>query len=61
MREQYDFSEGYRGKHAERFAEGTNLVRLEPDVAKAYPTSEAVNKALRDLARRNTEQRPSDQ
>ena len=51
MREHYDLSDGVRGKYAKRFAEGTNLVRLEPDVAKAFPTSEAVNKALRDLAR----------
>ena len=51
MRDEYDFSAGVRGKHAKRFREGTNLVRLDPDVAKMFPTSEAVNKALRDLAR----------
>ena len=53
-----DFSKGVRGKYAKRFAEGTNLVRLEPDVAKAFPTSEAVNKALRDLARSGSDLRP---
>ena len=55
MREEYDFSKGVRGKYADRFAEGTNVVVLEPDVAELYPDSESVNRALRllaDLARR---------
>jgi len=38
---------GVRGKYAERFREGTNLVLLEPDVAKAFPDAQAVNEALR--------------
>ena len=49
MRDHYDFSEGVRGKYAKRFAEGTNLVLLEPDVAKVFPNSESVNKALREV------------
>ena len=36
-----------RGKYAERYRAGTNLVLLEPDVAKAFPNGRAVNKALR--------------
>lgn len=36
-----------RGKYAERYKEGTNLVLLEPEVAKAFPTEQAVNEALR--------------
>ncbi len=36
-----------RGKYAAKYAEGTNVVLLEPDVAGAFPTSEAVNQALR--------------
>ena len=40
---------GVRGKYAKRYAEGTNVVLLDPDVAKAFPTSESVNKALRSL------------
>lgn len=36
-----------RGKYAKRYREGTNLIRLEPDVAAAFPTPEAVNEALR--------------
>jgi len=61
MREEYDFTNDVRGKYAERFTEGTNLVRLEPDVAKQFPTSEAVNKALRDLARKQREPTPDRQ
>lgn len=60
MRKEYDFSKGVRGKYAKRFGEGTNLVRLEPDVARAFPTSEAVNNALRDLARHSAEEKRSD-
>lgn len=46
---------GVRGKYAGRYAEGTNVVVLEPDVAAAFPDSAAVNAALRallDIARR---------
>jgi hypothetical protein len=50
MRSQYDFTGAERGKYFERFQRGTNLVLLEPDVAAAFPTSEAVNRALRSLA-----------
>ena len=52
LRAEYDFSQmkgGVRGKYAERYREGTNLVLLEPDIAKAFPTDEAVNEALRLL------------
>lgn len=50
MRDEYDFSKGIRGKYAGRFAEGTNVVVLEPDLAELYPDSESVNRALRLLA-----------
>jgi hypothetical protein len=36
-----------RGKYAERFSQGTNIVLLDPEVAKAFPDSQAVNDALR--------------
>ena len=49
MKAEYDFSKGIRGKYAERYAEGTNVVVLAPDVAAIFPTSEAVNTALRAL------------
>jgi len=48
MREEYDFSEGIRGKYAKRFAEGSNVVVLDPDVAAAFKTPKSVNSALRD-------------
>jgi hypothetical protein len=39
---------GKRGKYAERYRrEGTNLVRLDPDLHKVFPDSESVNRALR--------------
>ena len=49
MRDEYDFSNAERGKYADRFGAGTNVVLLAPDVAKEFPTSEAVNEALRTL------------
>lgn len=49
MRAEYDFSRGVRSKYAARFREGTNLVLLEPDVAKAFPDAGAVNRALRAI------------
>ena len=50
MRDHYDFSGGVRGKYAARFAKGTNVIVLDPDVAKVFPDAEAVNRALRLLA-----------
>ncbi|MBC5800319.1 MAG: hypothetical protein GIX03_12545 [Candidatus Eremiobacteraeota bacterium] len=50
MRPYYDFSGGRRGRYAERYAQGTNLARLDPDVAEKFPDGEAVNTALRKLA-----------
>ena len=50
MRDAYDFSGGVRGKYARRYAQGTNVVVLEPDVAKAFPNAKAVNRSLRALA-----------
>ena len=49
IRPEYDFSGGVRGKYAERFRSGTNLVLLEPEVAEAFPDSRSVNEALRAL------------
>jgi len=51
LRPEYDLARllrnGVLGKYADRYREGTNLVLLAPDVAKAFPTEEAVNEALR--------------
>ena len=54
LRPEYDLSQlenGARGKYARRYQEGTNLVLLDPDVAAAFPTDDAVNNALRMLMR----------
>ncbi len=49
MLKEYDFSKGVRGKYAKRYAEGTNVVVLSPDLAEFFPDSESVNSALRAL------------
>jgi len=54
LRPEYDFSKlkgGVRGKYYRRFQADTNIVRLEPDLARAFPTDEAVNEALRTVVR----------
>jgi hypothetical protein len=50
MHEEYDFSAGVRGKYAARFAEGSNVIVLDPDVAAVFRDPRAVNGALRLLA-----------
>lgn len=47
MRDEYDFSRGRRGRYLRRYVEGTNVVMLDPDVAKAFPNSKKVNASLR--------------
>ena len=45
-----DFPAGFeRGKYAARMAEGSNIVRIDPDLVAAFPDSAAVNEALRGL------------
>jgi hypothetical protein len=51
MRDHYDFTGGVRGKYARRYAEGSNVVVLDPDVARLFPNREAVNDTLRAVAR----------
>lgn len=50
MLDEYDFSGGVRGKYVGRFAKGSNVVVLDPDVARVFKDSESVNQALRALA-----------
>ncbi len=50
MRDEYDFDGGVRGKYSSRFADGTNIVVLDPDVAEVFGDAKAVNEALRLLA-----------
>jgi len=44
-----DFGKGVRGKYLETYRKATNVVLLSPDVAKVFPTEDAVNQALRSL------------
>jgi hypothetical protein len=57
LRPEYDFSGGVRGKYAARFAQGTNLVKLEPDLARVFRDSKSVNRALRKLVGRTPRKR----
>ncbi len=50
MLEDYDFSKGTRGKYAQRYARGCNVVILDPEVTKEFPDSKSVNDALKSLA-----------
>lgn len=46
LRPEYDFAVmqgGVRGKYVQRYRSGTNLVLLNPDIAKAFPTNASVN------------------
>ena len=49
MKKEYDFSKGQRGKYFKKFSVGSNIVRLDPEVRKHFPNSEAVNKALKSI------------
>ncbi len=46
---EYDFSKGIKGKYSQKYSEGTNVVVIEPDVAKYFPDHDSVNQALRSL------------
>ena len=55
-----DFGQLVRGKYARRLAETTNVVVLEPEVAKAFPNDRTVNQALRKLiGKRKSSPRPT--
>ena len=51
MLDEYDFSNGIRGKYADRYRTGTNTVKLDDDVIEIFPDSQSVNEALRILGR----------
>jgi hypothetical protein len=62
LRPEYDFSSlkgGVRGKYYRRFRAGTNIVRLDPDLARVFPTDQAVNEALRTVVRASRAPRKS--
>ena len=48
-----ELGKGVRGKFTKQYREGTNVVLLEPDVAKAFPNAKAVNDALRRVIAEN--------
>ena len=54
MREEYDLGKlkqsGVRGKYAQRYKEASNVVVIDDDLTQKFPTSKAVNDALRKLA-----------
>jgi hypothetical protein len=54
MRDEYDFSQGERGKYARRYAQGANVAVLEPDVAKVFSDSKSVSVSLRRIIRKRT-------
>jgi len=49
MLDEYDFANGRRGRYAQRYAEGTNVILLDPDVVTEFRDSRQVNDALREL------------
>jgi hypothetical protein len=51
MLDEYDFSKGIRGKYAQRYVTGSNVVVISPDVAEVFPDSKSVNEALRMFVR----------
>jgi hypothetical protein len=62
MLDEYDFRKGERGKYAKRYAAGTNVVVLDPDVAAVFSDAGSVNEALRVLmkiARRSGKRAPA--
>jgi hypothetical protein len=64
MLKEYDFSRGVRGKYAKRYAQGSNVVIIDPDVAEYFPDHDSVNESLRGLVailrkRRQARRRPS--
>ncbi len=50
MRQEYDFSKAVRGVTAARYAEGANVVVIDPEVLDVFPDGKTVNEALRALA-----------
>ena len=50
MQNEYDFSNSQKGEYADRYEKGSNVVVLDPDVAKIFNNREFVNSSLRALA-----------
>jgi hypothetical protein len=50
MRPEYDFTDAVRGLTAQRYAQGANVVVIDPEVLDVFPDGESVNATLRALA-----------
>ncbi|MDQ7838840.1 MAG: hypothetical protein RDU59_10185 [Thermodesulfobacteriota bacterium] len=61
MLEEYDFTGAVRGKYAKRYAEGSNVIVIDPDVAEYFPDHDSVNDALRSLTAIIKRQRRAEQ
>lgn len=57
VRPEYGFVGGIRGKYAGRYAEGTNLILLDPELAAAFPDSRSVSRALRAYLKARSKRR----
>lgn len=49
MLDEYDFSNGIRGKYTQQYNEGVNIIKLDDDVSKIFPDAKSVNNALQTL------------
>jgi len=49
MLEEYDFSNGIRGKYTKQYNDGVNIIKLDKDVRQIFPDAKSVNNALRTL------------
>jgi len=49
MLDEYDFSNGVRGKYSKQYKEGVNIIKLDEDVSKYFPNAKSVNEALRTI------------
>ena len=49
MLDEYDFSQSIRDKYAQRYSEGSNIVKLDDDVAEIFPDDKSVNDAFFNL------------
>ena len=59
MRTEYDFSDAVQGKHHRAYSESTNVVLLDPDVARVFKDSASANRALRLLIELSKKQTPN--
>ena len=60
LRPEYDktlLKNGIRGKYAKQYAAGTNIVRLDPDIAAAFPSEEAVDEVLGFVLKKKDKER----